>query len=229
MSLNLRAAVRMAVAGCVVFPGVGIAMAQVGPSSQIGPSSRPDPSVAPRSGALQSGATRLGDSRYQAGMGGNGGRILQSSMIIGSPVALEGGVGFGTVKDFVIGDGGCLQYAVVSYNNGLYPVPWGVVNYDWTRHGLMVGLTRDRIRDIPRLNNMAELNDARFSQRVQTFYRGNQNGVERTDRMQPRPETQPNRSIQTPNNRTVTPRTEQPGARSTPAPRAAEPREGERK
>ena len=37
---------------------------------------------------------------------------------------LQGNASFGTVKDFVLTDSGCLEYAVIAADNGLVAVPW---------------------------------------------------------------------------------------------------------
>jgi hypothetical protein len=101
-----------------------------------------------------------------------GNRILQGSMIIGSPVMLQGGVAFGNVHDFVIGDNGCVEYAVASYENRLFPIPWGVGNFDFGRRAFLVDIPRERIRDIPSFTNISEIRSAPFEQRVHSFFRG---------------------------------------------------------
>jgi hypothetical protein len=90
-------------------------------------------------------------------------------------VMLQGGTAYGTVQDFVIGDGGCIEYAVVNYNNGLVPIPWGVGTFDSGRRAFMVDVARDRIREFPTIRQISELNNRQFTQKVQTFYRGNGN------------------------------------------------------
>jgi hypothetical protein len=100
---------------------------------------------------------------------------------------LQGGTPYGTVQDLVMGDGGCLQYAVVSYNNGLVPIPWGVGMFDFNRRALMVDISRDRIRDFPTIHQISELNDPQFTQRVQTFYHSTDRpGMNRSDVNRPR-------------------------------------------
>jgi len=85
---------------------------------------------------------------------------------------LQGGASYGRVQDFVIGDGGCVEYAIVSYNNGLVPIPWGVGMFDSGRRAFMVDISRDRIREFPTIRQISELNNPQFTQRVQTFYHG---------------------------------------------------------
>jgi hypothetical protein len=95
---------------------------------------------------------------------------------------LQGGTAYGKVQDFVIGDGGCIQYAVVSYNNGLVPIPWGVGMFDFDRRAFMVDISRDRIGQFPTIRQISELNNPQFTQRVQTFYHGtNRPEMNRTD------------------------------------------------
>ena len=90
---------------------------------------------------------------------------------------LQGNASFGTVKDFVITDSGCLEYAVIAADNGLVAVPWGAGMFDFGRHAFMLGFGRDRVRDFPRIRDIAELRDPKVQQRVQTFYRGDHNNM----------------------------------------------------
>ncbi len=78
------------------------------------------------------------------------------------------------MRDCVFNNSGCIEYAIVDYGNRLVPVPWGVANFDFGRRAFRVGITRDRLRDLPTFTNIAELNNAQFTQRVHSFYRGNQ-------------------------------------------------------
>jgi hypothetical protein len=108
-----------------------------------------------------------------AGDVASSGQYFQSSTIIGAPVMLQDGGSFGRVSDFVVSNGGCIEYAIVNYDNRFVPVPWGVANFDFGRRVFRVGFGRDRLRDLPTFTNVSELNNAHFSHRVQTFYRGN--------------------------------------------------------
>jgi hypothetical protein len=170
-----QTSLRLAIVTSLVFPAAQFAVAQgVLPGVQ-------------RGGA----ATAPGRDADARGIGGPGAagrdsRILQSSLIIGAPVMLQGGASYGTVQDFVIGDGGCIQYAVINYNNGLVPIPWGVGMFDSGRRAFMVDISRDRVREFPTIHQISELNNPQFTQRVQTFYRGNnQPNQNRTDANRP--------------------------------------------
>ena len=99
------------------------------------------------------------------------------------PVTLQDGSSFGTVRDFAVSNGGCIEYAIVNYDNRLVPVPWGAANFDFGRRAFRVGIVRNRLRDLPTFTNISELNNAQFAQRVHSFYRGSQpmeNGQRRT-------------------------------------------------
>ena len=79
-----------------------------------------------------------------------------------------------------------MEYAIVSYNNGLVPIPWNVGMWDFNRRAYMVDISRDRIRDFPTIHQISELNNAQFTQRVQTFYHDtNRTGANRGDMNRP--------------------------------------------
>ena len=179
-----RRNVRLGLAACLMLPAVH-AFGQVG--VQVGPGG-----VGFQAGPVSAGIGRapdVGRDRDWSGDRGRGrdaaqdGQFFQSSTIVGAPVTLQDGASFGTVRDFVVSNGGCIEYAIVDYGNRLVPVPWGVGNFDFGRRAFRVGIARDRLRDLPTFTNISELNNAQFTQRVHSFYRGNQpmeNGQRRT-------------------------------------------------
>jgi hypothetical protein len=170
MVVSARKLLDIALVACIAYPTAQSAFGQTirpaGPAGQVAPGRQ----VAPIAGEARR------DENH----------ILQASAIIGSTVMLQGGGNYGTVRDFVISDSGCLEYAVLSADNGLVAIPWGAGNFDFGRRAYVLGFGRDRVRDFPRIRDIAELRDARVQQRVQTFFRGNQNtpqrGVENNQR-----------------------------------------------
>ncbi|HET6328417.1 MAG TPA: PRC-barrel domain-containing protein [Planctomycetaceae bacterium] len=160
MIVSARKILDIALAACIAYPTAQSAFAQT---------IRP---AAPAAGQVAPNRTFAPEGR---GEERRDNQILQASAVIGSTVLLDGGVNYGTVRDFVISDSGCLEYAVLSADNGLVAIPWGAGTFDFGRRAFVLGFGRDRIRDLPHIKNIAELRDARVQQRVQTFFRGNQN------------------------------------------------------
>lgn len=108
----------------------------------------------------------------------HGSRLLRTSQIIGSRVLLQDGAPYGAVSEFVIGDNGCVDYAVVAYNNRWFAIPWGAGMFDFERRAFVLDIPRNRIRDVPTFTTIAELNNAQFQNRVHTFFRGNMHNGE---------------------------------------------------
>ena len=51
------------------------------------------------------------------------GQFFPGSAIVGVPATLQDGSSFGTVRDCIVSDSGCIEYAIVNYGNRLVPVP----------------------------------------------------------------------------------------------------------
>ncbi len=194
MIVSARKLLDIALAACIAYPTAQSAFGQVGR-----PAAPQAGRVAPN-GQVGHDRTLAPDAR-DAGHDQN--RFLQGSTLIGANVMLQGNASFGTVKDFVLTDSGCLEYAVIAADNGLVAVPWGAGTFDFGRHAFMLGFGRDRVRDLPHIRDIAELRDPKVQQRVQTFYRGDHNnmpkngeqrGAENRDgatKTQPQQQTQP--------------------------------------
>jgi len=166
MIVSARKLLDIALVACIACPTAQSAFGQAGR-----PAAPPAGQAAPN-GQVGQNRTSAPDAR-DAGRDQN--RFLQGSTLIGSNVMLQGNASFGTVKDFVMTDSGCLEYAVIAADNGLVAVPWGAGTFDFGRHAFMLGFGRDRVRDFPRIRDIAELRDPKVQQRVQTFYRGDHN------------------------------------------------------
>jgi hypothetical protein len=163
MFVSARKLLDITLVACIAYPTAQCAFGQA---------TRP---AAPRQD--QAAPNGLAGSNRTAGPEARGdqNRMLQGSVIIGSNVMLQGGASYGTVRDFVISDSGCLEYAVIAADGGMVAVPWGAGMFDVGRRAFTLGFGRDRVRDFPRIRDVAELRDPKMQQRVQTFFRGNQN------------------------------------------------------
>ncbi len=163
MFVSGRKLLDIALVACVVCPSAQCAFGQ---------GNRP---AAPPAGQVTPNG-QVGANRTAApGARGDQNHMLQGSVILGSNVLLQGGASYGTVRDFVISDSGCLEYAVIAADGGMVAVPWGAGMFDVGRRAFTLDFGRDRVRDFPRIRDIAELRDPKMQQRVQTFFRGNQN------------------------------------------------------
>jgi hypothetical protein len=97
--------------------------------------------------------------------------ILRSSVMIGSTVNFQGGSALGKVTDFVINDGGCVQYVVVGYQNRFVPVPWMATTYNSADRTLMLAIDQTELGQIPTFGQYSELSNAQFGQKVNTFFK----------------------------------------------------------
>jgi hypothetical protein len=167
MFVSARRCFRLALVACIAYPGAQSAFGQVFSQQR---------SVAPPAGQTAPGRANSPNQTFASGARGDQNRMLQGSVIIGSAVTLQGGANFGTVRDFVLSDSGCVEYAVIAAGNGLVAVPWGSGSFDVGRRAFALSFGGERIRDMPHIRDISELRDAGVQQRVQTFYRGNHNG-----------------------------------------------------
>ena len=158
---------RILLAGGLILP---LAQFAVGQQPRAGFGQAPQ---APAAGARQGNDPR-GGSDAKGGVQGRdlGNQILRGSQIIGATVNLRAGSRFGTVNDFVFGDGGCVEYVIASYGNEFVPIPWGVAAWVPGQRVLTVDIDPGRIRDMPRFHQISELTNHQFSEKVQTFYHG---------------------------------------------------------
>jgi len=64
-------------------------------------------------------------------------------------VAVEGGTTVGRITDFVLSDGGCIEYVVVDSNGQFVLLPYQVVRYEPGQNIVQVNVTQDKWRSIP--------------------------------------------------------------------------------
>jgi len=70
---------------------------------------------------------------------------------MGAKVTMERGESsFGKVTDIVLSEGGCVEYLIISYEDELVPVPWGVVKYDVGERTVAIttSVTKEKLRDV---------------------------------------------------------------------------------
>jgi hypothetical protein len=117
------------------------------------------------------GGSKGVEAKQQTGAPRSSTDILRSSVMIGSTVNFQSGSALGKVTDFVINDGGCVQYVVVSYQNRFVPVPWMATTYNSADRTLMLGIDQAQLGQIPTFGQYSELSNAQFGQKVNTFFK----------------------------------------------------------
>ena len=97
--------------------------------------------------------------------------IHKGTVVMGANVVLQEGPTVGRVEDFVITDGGCIDYVVVSYESKYVLVPWTVTTWSGDR-AIRVNITRERFRDVPTFtrDQWPNLSDTQYIQRVRTAW-----------------------------------------------------------
>src|SRR5262249_33404989 len=80
---------------------------------------------------------------------GSYGGIRRVSLLIGAPVSLQGNVAVGKIEDFVINENGCIDYLTVIVEDKYILVPWTAAQVDFERRGVLLGIERERFREIP--------------------------------------------------------------------------------
>jgi hypothetical protein len=161
--MNRRNTLSLLLAGGMVLPVTQFAIAQQARPLNSGPAAGARPANDLPGGSDANGGA---PGRLRAN------QILRGSQIIGSTVDLRGGSRLGVVQDFVLGDGGCVEYVVAAYGNQFVPIPWGAAMYQPDQRVLMVDIDPGRIHDMPMYRQISELTNRQFSDRVHTFYRG---------------------------------------------------------
>jgi hypothetical protein len=161
--MNCRYTLSLLLAGGLVLPVAQLAVAQqarpLNPGSAAG--ARPANDLSGRSDANGRAAGQVPANS-----------ILRGSQIIGARVDLRGGSRLGAIQDFVLGDGGCVEYVVAAYGDQFVPIPWAAAMYQPDQRVLLVDIDPGRIHEMPMYHQFSELTNRQFSDRVHTFYRG---------------------------------------------------------
>ncbi|HEY1376213.1 MAG TPA: PRC-barrel domain-containing protein, partial [Gemmataceae bacterium] len=178
--------------------------------------------------------------------------VRKASVVLHSNVLVEGGASVGRIADFVLSDGGCIEYVVVDYDNKFVLVPYQVVRVDPAQRVVHVNVTREKFTQIPTFTGGNwPVHDQSYISRVNTVfgvrssgYRGDvregdrrpmdrgtdrrddrrdNRGDRRDDRTQPPANQRPN--TENPNR---TDRTQPPPNTNPPATRPGEPNRNDR-
>jgi hypothetical protein len=102
--------------------------------------------------------------------------FLQSSLIVGVPLTLQGGATFGNVDDFIIGPNGCVQFLIVSNGNASIAIPWNAMTFDATNGGLFfLDASPALLSRVPAFNDLRDLQNPAFQKRLNGFFKVNSN------------------------------------------------------
>jgi hypothetical protein len=144
--------------------------------------------------------------------------VRKASVVMNATVVVQDGATVGRITDFVISDGGCIDYVVVDANGQFVLIPYQVVRVEGDRHIVQVNVTREKFREIPTFTGSNwPVTDQHYIGRVRTVfgvtesgYRGDRREGERKPmdrpddrrndrRDQPPPPPQQRRDVENPN------------------------------
>jgi rRNA processing protein Gar1 len=95
----------------------------------------------------------------------------RASGVMNANVVVQDGATVGKITDFVISDGGCIEYVVVDYDNKYVLVPYQVVRVDGERHVVQVSITQEKFREIPTFTGTNwPLTDQQYIGKVRTVF-----------------------------------------------------------
>ncbi|HEV2080740.1 MAG TPA: PRC-barrel domain-containing protein [Allosphingosinicella sp.] len=107
-------------------------------------------------------------------------RLISSTKVEGTPVLDRDGAKIGKIENFMVDKyTGRVAYAVMSFGGmmglgtSLFPLPWPLLEYDESKGGYKLGITKEEMKDAPRFepSDTPEF-DADYRKRVLLFYRG---------------------------------------------------------
>lgn len=156
---------------CAALAGVHFATAQQG-APRLGTQKlqRPDNAQQQQRDASQRKRTRT-DSRRSTTTVRTSSTMIRSSVFIGAPVSISGGTSLGTVQDVVLSEGGCVDYVIVNYDNRLVPVPWMAGTFRVADRAFLLTIEENQLAQLPVFTDFAQLSDATFVTKVNTFYK----------------------------------------------------------
>jgi hypothetical protein len=106
--------------------------------------------------------------------------IRRSSVMVGASVTLQDGYRLGRVEEFVIDDGGCIDFIVVSYGQRFVAIPWVAAEFSFDQRVFSLRIERSQLAQIPTFTDFRVLAQAESRQKIATFF-----GVEGTSHARP--------------------------------------------
>jgi hypothetical protein len=106
-------------------------------------------------------------------------RLIASDKVEGTTVVGANGEHLGTIKSFMVDKyTGRVAYAVLSFGctfgigSSLLPLPWPLLDYDVTKDGYVLNITKEQLSRAPKFEAAEAPNfDTDYRQRVLLFYR----------------------------------------------------------
>src|SRR5881227_288780 len=76
--------------------------------------------------------------------------VRRVSQLMGAKVTLERGESSFKVTDIVLSESGCVEYLIISYEEELVPVPWGVVTFNAEERSVVINVTvtKEKLREV---------------------------------------------------------------------------------
>ncbi len=105
--------------------------------------------------------------------------LISADRVAGTDVYNSAGEHLGEVQDLMIDKvTGKVAYAIMSFggflglNEQFHPLPWSILNYDTSRGGYVVPLTRDKLEKAPSYDSAGVPNwsDRDYGKRVHDYY-----------------------------------------------------------
>lgn len=178
MKIRPQMVLSLAAVGCVALAGVHFATAQQATQRQgTQKIQRPDSAQQQQRDARQrtdgrsDSKTRIDSKQRTTVRSSTKTSIIRSSVFIGAPVSISGGVSLGTVQDVVLSDGGCVDFVIVNYDNRLVPVPWMAGTFRADDRAFLLTLQENQLAQLPTFTDFAQLSDTTFVTKVNTFYK----------------------------------------------------------
>jgi hypothetical protein len=134
-----------------------------------------------QSGTMSHNTDMGQNSSMSGGMGssasqGYTGDLIASNMVEGTAVYSHDGDKLGSISHFMVSKkGGKVNYAVMSFGGFLgmgtdeYTMPWEKLQYDESKGGYVVDVTKDQLDQAPRYNANSQ-NDREYYEGVNSYY-----------------------------------------------------------
>jgi len=171
-------ALSLAAVGCVALAGVHFATAQQATQRQgTQRIQRPDSAqqqqrdARPRTDGRTESKTRIDSKQRTTVRSSTNTSLIRSSVFVGAPVSISGGASLGTIQDIVLNEGGCADFVVVNYDNRLVPVPWMAGAFRAEDRAFVLTLEENQLAQLPTFTDFAQLSDATFVTKVNTFFK----------------------------------------------------------
>lgn len=121
---------------------------------------------------LVGAAALLGQKEPRRDAQTSAGEVRTTSTVLKAKVTLRGGDSIGTVTDLVIGEGGCVEYVIVTYEERYVLVPWTAIKVNYTEQTVAVDLSLAAFKSVPTFTrtSWSNLSDRAFLRRVNTAF-----------------------------------------------------------